>query len=265
MAHDPDHSSHHLDKTFANGKTEARPTVFPGRGPIGLAERLKQPFTGLLGDPDTGVRHRNPNRRFLLRLRLNRHFHDHISPFGELDGVGRQVHHNLPEAARIAKQISRHIGMEETGQIEPFGRCAFRHEVQGFFDGQAQIELDRLQIQFPRFNLGKIENVVDDRQQVIAASPNRFSVFTLFIRQCGVQQETGHPYHTVHRCPDFVTHGREERRLGLGGGFGFSQCGVQLLIDMLQLSGIILLCLFRFLPARDVSDKCAEDDGSLDG
>ncbi len=68
---------------------------------------------------------------------------------------------------------------------------------------------------------------------MVTAGPNGFSIFLLFICQFRIQQESRHADDTVHGGPDFVTHGRQESRLGFSGGLGLPQCGIQLLIDML--------------------------------
>ncbi len=85
-----------------------------------MAERLKQPLLCVVGNPNPGIRHRDANGRRLLRLRLDRHLHDHIAAFGKFDRVRCQVHHNLPETPGVAEQVARDIGMEEAGKIEPF-------------------------------------------------------------------------------------------------------------------------------------------------
>ena len=62
-----------------------------------------------------------------------------------------------------------------------------------------------------------------------------------------------------------MTHGRQERRLGVCRGLGVCQRGIQLLIDGLQLLSVALQRPFCFFPARDISNKRAEDERALDG
>jgi len=54
----------------------------------------------------------------------------------------------------------------------------------GLFNAVLQIELDRIQIQFPRVNLREIQNVVDDAQQRVGASFHDFKMLAV-LSGCG--------------------------------------------------------------------------------
>ncbi len=100
---------------------------------------------------------------------------------------------------------------------------------------------------------------------MVATDSNGLGVFTLFLGQSRLQQETRHADDAVHRRSDFMTHGREEGRFCFGRGLGFFERGIKLLIDPLQLLSILLQRLLRFLPTGDVTNECTEDHGTLDG
>ena len=44
----------------------------------------------------------------------------HFAVVGKLDRVRSQVHDDLAKAPWVTQQVSRHIGMEQTGQIQSF-------------------------------------------------------------------------------------------------------------------------------------------------
>ena len=73
-----------------------------------------------------------------------------------------------------------------------------------------------LQVKFAGFNLGEVQDIVDDGQQRIGATAGGFDVIALFVCQVRVQQESGHPDDAVHGRADFVAHVGQE--LGLGDG-----------------------------------------------
>ena len=83
----PDLTAHHFHQTFADGKSQAGPSVLPGSRRVGLAEGLKQPGPLFLGQTNAAVPHRE--------LRVRRPFSqvDHFggnhdfAVFRELDGV----------------------------------------------------------------------------------------------------------------------------------------------------------------------------------
>ena len=54
-----------------------------------------------------------------------------------------------------------------------------RHDAADVLDVAAQIEFDGLDVELAGFDLGEVENVVDDDQQRIGAAANRFGVVAL--------------------------------------------------------------------------------------
>ena len=77
-----------------------------------------------------------------------------------------------------------------------------------------------MQLQFARLDLGKIQDVIDDRQKRVCGVFNQLQVIHLLQRQVGVQEKVGHPDNAVHRRPDFMAHVGQEIALGLIGILG---------------------------------------------
>ena len=95
-----------------------------------------------------------------------------------------------------------------------------RQQVQRVLDAGAQIERLALQLQLAGFDLGEVEDVVDDREQRFAAGIDRLHVTVLLVVQRGFQQQAGHGDDAVHGRADLVAHVGQELRLGARGGFG---------------------------------------------
>ena len=57
-----------------------------------------------------------------------------------------------------------------------------------------------------RFDLGQIQNIVEQAQQIRARSPKYSNVLPLFGGQWRVPEKIGHANDRVHRCPDLVAH-----------------------------------------------------------
>ena len=88
-----------------------------------------------------------------------------------------------------------------------------------FLDHGGQREGPRLQIELAGFDLGKVEDFLDQRQQRFARGLCRLGISELLRRQRCVEQQIGHAEHAVERRANLVTDHREEARLGAIGGF----------------------------------------------
>jgi hypothetical protein len=114
-----------------------------------------------------------------------------------------------------------HVRLDHDGHLEPF----LLHLVIKQVDDAVDHRIDRKdlvgEVEATGFDLGKVEDVVDDRHERLAAAADRIGHLALGGVEGCVEEEGGHPDDTVHRSPDLVTHRREEialgavRRLGL--------------------------------------------------
>src|ERR1035441_624140 len=77
------------------------------------------------------------------------------------------------------------------------------------------------------FDLGEIENVVDEIKQVVAGAAKYLHVLVLLRRESGLREQVGDTHDRIHRRSDLVTHARQKIRFGparaLGGGLGLLQ------------------------------------------
>ena len=82
----------------------------------------------------------------------------------------------------------------------------------------AEPEVHRIQPELTRLDLGKVEHIVDDRQQRVGRCLHGLEVAALFFRQVGVQGQLRHADHAVHRCADLVAHRGQKFAFGTPGG-----------------------------------------------
>ena len=110
--------------------------------------------------------------------------------------------------------------MHQACQLQPLGLRPARHDPEHLVHDARQVEIDDLQLQSARLDLGKVEDIVDDRQQRLARLGHGLGKLALFVVQLGVEQEAGHADDAVHRGADLVAHIGEKltlrqiRRLG---------------------------------------------------
>ena len=84
----------------------------------------------------------------------------------------------------------------------------------------ADLEGGVVQLELAGFDLGEVENVVDEREQRLGRILDDAQVLALHGRQLGSQQQLRHADDGVHRRADLVAHVRQEGALGAAGGFG---------------------------------------------
>ena len=95
------------------------------------------------------------------------HLHDHLSPLRELDRVADQVNQDLPQAAGIADEGVGNVLVDVAGQLQPLLVGPQRQRGRRLFHAVAEAEFDLLDFQLAGFDFGEVEDVVDDRQQVV--------------------------------------------------------------------------------------------------
>ena len=145
---------------------------------------------------------------------------DDFAGVGELDGVVGQVDQHLPQAQGVAHQGPGHL----RGQGKQHFQALFPglHRDQG---GQVvqhllQVEVHLFHGQLAGLDLGEIQDVVDDAQQVVSRGLHLGDVVALLGVQVGLQGQVAHADDGVHGGADLVAHVGQEIALGPGGGLG---------------------------------------------
>ena len=116
-------------------------------------------------------------------------FDDHFALVGELHGVADQIDENLPQPGHVADQNLGNGVVHQAGQVEVlFGRLG-REQIHGLLDAGVEFEGMMLQLELAGFDLGEVEDVVDDGQQRVGAAAGGLDIIALFVRQFGVQQQ----------------------------------------------------------------------------
>ena len=129
---------------------------------------------------------------------------------GELQGVVHEVREDLSEAGRIAHHRLRCGRVHEDAQLHPFGLGLHRQDRLHVLDHGQQIEVQVLERQLPRLDLGEVEDVVDEREQGVPAGPHGLRVLLLFHPERRIQQQARHPDDAVHGRADLVAHVGQE-------------------------------------------------------
>ena len=79
----------------------------------------------------------------------------------------------------------------------------------------------RFEFELAGFDLGEIEDVIDDIEQRAAGLVDGVGIAALAVIQAGrMAQQLRHAEHAVHRRADLMAHARQELALGAAGAFG---------------------------------------------
>ena len=161
---------------------------------------------------------------------------------GELDGVGEQVFQYLAQAPRVGLQARRYVGIDGAGERQSLlpGQWTQRVEQGGQrFGGGDGFDVH---VGLARFDLGEVENVVDQYEQVVAGGIDRLRVFHLLGAQVAglvVAQQLGQNERGIERGTQFVAHVGQKLALVLAGQFKFPGLGGQNLLGHKQLFALL--------------------------
>src|ERR1700722_5755918 len=166
FAFQPQLPAHQIYETFCNRQSKSGPAILSRGGTIGLGKCPKDHVLFLFYDSDSRVAHAEMNHSACLgRLRTALDFDDYFAALREFHGIPHQVDEHLSYSAGITRQIIRHIGSDSPRQFQSFLMGSETERLQCVSYALTQRKVRNIQIQFSCFNLGEIENVVDQAQQ----------------------------------------------------------------------------------------------------
>jgi hypothetical protein len=131
-------------------------------------------------------------------------------------------------SAGVTEQHCGHVGLAVGQQLEAFGGRRRTEQHTDVLDQLPRVEVDLLELDLVGFQLGEVEDVVDDPQQRLPGAADAGDVALLDGVERGVEKKLGQPDHAVHRGANLVAHGGEELGLLAGTVQGLGARGHQL-------------------------------------
>ncbi|KAA3604999.1 MAG: hypothetical protein DWQ01_20580 [Planctomycetota bacterium] len=89
----------------------------------------------------------------------------------------------MPQPNWVPQGGSRDFRGDVANQLQAFSLGLFGHKLGHFFHHRSGAELNVFQFNSSGFDFRIIQNIIDDAEQVIAATSDRFHVVALFSRQ----------------------------------------------------------------------------------
>ena len=121
---------------------------------------------------------------------------------------------HLPQPAGVADQGVGHVRLHVADQLQPLPVGPHGQGPQGVTQGRPQGEVGRVQLELAGLDLGEVEQVVDDAQQVVGGRLDRPQALPLVLGQRRVEDQLGHAEDGVHGGADLVADVGQELVLG---------------------------------------------------
>ena len=131
----------------------------------------------------------------------------------EFEGVVHEVGEDLPHPRGIAGHSQGRRRIHEDAQFHTLGLGLHAQHGLHILHHRKEVEVQGLEDQLPRLDLGEVQDVVDEREQGLAAGADGVCVLALFLAQGRVQQQAGHADDAVHGRADLVAHVGQELAL----------------------------------------------------
>ena len=144
----------------------------------------------------------------------------HAAGRGELDGVAGEIEQHLAQPRGVADHFHRQPLVDIGRDLELSRLRPRRQQFGDVLDQGGERERAMFEVDLAGFDLGIIQQLLDQRQQRVAGGFHRLGIGHLFRRQRRVQQQPAHADDAVERGADFVGGHRQETRLGAVGGVG---------------------------------------------
>ena len=212
-------SAHQGDQRLADGDTQASAAEAARGGGLGLGKTGEDAGLVLWRNADAGVAHHKLQGRLTGAGLQHQDAHHHLAFSGEFDGVAAQVDQHLAQAQGIADQVGWYGRVDVKQHIHLIVVDAGRQDHRQI--AQQLINAKRLRVQgeLARFNLGQIQNVIQQAQQRACRAFGFADVVDLLGVEWGVLQQRRHAQNGVHGRPDFMAHIGQKATLGQHGFF----------------------------------------------
>ena len=95
-----------------------------------------------------------------------------VAAFGELDGVADQVPDHLTDTHGIADDSRGHRRVDVANELEAFLMCPHGERLEHVADRASHREGHRFELELARFDLGEVEDVVQDGKERLGRGAN---------------------------------------------------------------------------------------------
>src|SRR4029077_4681876 len=91
--------------------------------------------------------------------------HDDVAAFCKLNGIIHEVSHDLPQTERVSLKLGWNGRGHRTHQLDAFALRSFQEEDNHILERSPRLESNTFQFHLPGFDLGEIQEIVDNLEQ----------------------------------------------------------------------------------------------------
>ena len=162
---DRDAAAHALDDAPGNRQAKPGAAELAGDAAVGLLEFLEDAVVLVGRDADAGVAHQDVD---LAGPDAGLDDDRDAAAIGELHGVAGEVEQHLSQPRGVADHLPRQRVVDIGGDLELLRLRARRDQLDRLLHQRRKIERARVEVDAAGFDLGEIEDLVDQRQQRVA-------------------------------------------------------------------------------------------------
>mmetsp|Transcript_18214 Transcript_18214/g.43670 ORF Transcript_18214/g.43670 Transcript_18214/m.43670 type:complete len:579 (-) Transcript_18214:81-1817(-) len=264
-----DPAAHQFGQAAADGQAQPGAAVAARGGLVGLLEVLEQAILSIGIDADAAVLHLEAHRQALRgRRALAACRQAHKAAVGELDRIAGKVQQQLGDALRVTQQLDAAQGRRDIAfDLEALGGSALQGHVGDVVQHFVDRELNPLELHLAGLDLGEVEHVVDDAQQMLGRIGDLLQPLLLHRLDGVALGQVGQADDGVHRRADLVAHVGEEGALGqvrcLGGVRGIGELGRACRDEFLQVVAVALQFESIAPLARDVGQEAMPEHAAV--
>ena len=207
-----DFAAHLFQQFGRDDEAEAGAAEAPAGRAFRLHERLKQAPLRRERNSNSSVDDLEPHQHAVAIFVHARGPDGYLAAVRELDRIAHQVVEDLAQPALIALQAGRQIWIEMQRELDIFGARGAANESIRHFRQLDDVKIELLQHDPARREFREVEDVVDDRQQQLAARSNDLSKPALLKSQHRVRQQLAGADDPDQRGPNLVAHAGQEFR-----------------------------------------------------
>ena len=159
---------------------------------------------------------------FAARSRFGFDAQEDAALFRELDRVAHEIEQDLAQPVGISHHLVGDMARHMSRELDTLHMGARREELGDVLGDVEDRERFRLQTDGAGFDLGVVEDLIDDGEERAARSVDGRSITALLGRELGLEKKARHADDAVHGRADLVAHRGEEARLGDVGGLGIA-------------------------------------------
>ena len=221
----------------ADRQPEPRAAILPGAAAVHLAEFLEHQLQLIQGNADAGVRDRDGDV-----LVAAPHIDGDRARLGEFGGVAQEIDQDLAQLVLVAEQ-GRQSPLDLLDQLHAPAPDHRLDGAQALVEERLEHELERPHVHASGLDLGQVEHVVDQPEQMVGAGQDLLEIAVLALGQeilAAAHDQPGEADDRVHRRPQLVAHVGQELGLRPARLLGLLLGRLQRLLGALEVGQIVV-------------------------